>query len=185
MKRRAIATPPFDAGANTPTRATRRPAASAGGEDSERDHAVGYGRPPVQTRFQKGRSGNPSGKRRGPRVPKNLGNQMDAIAVAFMTELNTLMTSDPSKLSPPKGPFAGIRLYARVCFKEAMTKDGTCRKLLSDIYFVSRRNIEPLQPKDRQEEEADIMREIIRAMLDPSVDEAGMAKLFCRLRDEE
>ena len=29
------------------------------------DYKVGYGRPPVSTRFQKGQSGNPSGQRRG------------------------------------------------------------------------------------------------------------------------
>ena len=28
-------------------------------------HEVGYGRPPVHTRFQKGRSGNPGGQRKG------------------------------------------------------------------------------------------------------------------------
>jgi uncharacterized protein DUF5681 len=29
------------------------------------DYEVGYGRPPVQTRFQPGQSGNPAGKRKG------------------------------------------------------------------------------------------------------------------------
>lgn len=33
--------------------------------DDEDDYEVGYGRPPKYTRFQKGRSGNPSGKRKG------------------------------------------------------------------------------------------------------------------------
>jgi hypothetical protein len=33
--------------------------------EGERDGAVGYGRPPVHTRFTKGRSGNPRGRPRG------------------------------------------------------------------------------------------------------------------------
>lgn len=34
-------------------------------DDGEDDYEVGYGKPPKYTRFQKGRSGNPSGKRKG------------------------------------------------------------------------------------------------------------------------
>jgi hypothetical protein len=34
-------------------------------DDQPRDYAVGYGRPPVETRFQKGQSGDPAGRPRG------------------------------------------------------------------------------------------------------------------------
>lgn len=37
---------------------------SADGED---DYEVGYGKPPAHTRFKKGQSGNPTGKRKGTR----------------------------------------------------------------------------------------------------------------------
>jgi hypothetical protein len=34
-------------------------------DEQLRDYAVGYGKPPVETQFQKGQSGNPEGRRRG------------------------------------------------------------------------------------------------------------------------
>ncbi|WP_188967477.1 DUF5681 domain-containing protein [Neoroseomonas lacus] len=36
-------------------------------DDREDDYAVGYGKPPAHSRFRKGQSGNPAGRRRGSR----------------------------------------------------------------------------------------------------------------------
>lgn len=41
-----------------------------GSDDSEKDEMVGYRRPPVATRFQKGKSGNPTGR---PKKRKSIG----------------------------------------------------------------------------------------------------------------
>ena len=39
------------------------------------DYVVGYGKPPLHTRFQKGRSGNPNGR---PRGKKNMSTLLSA-----------------------------------------------------------------------------------------------------------
>ena len=48
---------------------------------AERDYEVGYGKPPVSTRFQKGHKGH---KAVGPRKPKSLSAQLDAILAEKM-----------------------------------------------------------------------------------------------------
>jgi hypothetical protein len=40
--------------------------------EEKHDYAVGYGRPPVHTRFKPGQSGNPKGRRKGSKSPKAL-----------------------------------------------------------------------------------------------------------------
>ena len=49
---------------------------------AERDYEVGYGKPPVSTRFQKGHKGH---KAVGPKKPKSLSAQLDAILAEKMT----------------------------------------------------------------------------------------------------
>jgi Family of unknown function (DUF5681) len=49
------------------------------GSDNEKTYEVGYGKPPVATRFQKGMSGNPSGKRKKVSQPLDPGTILESI----------------------------------------------------------------------------------------------------------
>lgn len=83
------------------------------------DYAVGYGKPPVETRFQKGQSGNPEGRPRGKK------------------QLVTLMAEALSGRTGYPKPDGSWMTYAEAIFAslvaEAAGSDLKAKKLLFDV----------------------------------------------------
>lgn len=108
------------------------------------DGDVGYGRPPKKSQFQKGRSGNPSGKRKRPQ----------ANSVTFDDEV----AAELSKLVGPKGKrkrgSARNALAKRVVHKGVVEGDARFVKLArdADLRAAERRQATPEQGLSLDEE---------------------------------
>jgi len=138
-------------------------AKAAYGEQGSYD--VGYGRPPVGTRFRPGRSGNPKGR------PKGVNNL--ATDVQQVLTIPTKVTSDGTTRSMPTQKVALLRLREKALA-------GDPRALDRLVELASRYNNEPAPVAtvlSRDDKEAlDIMIARIRSgafIADPDEDTAG------------
>lgn len=96
-----------------------------------KDYEVGYGKPPKDTRFKKGCSGNPAGRKKKV-IPISL-------EEAIKLELNKEMT-----LTNKDGVKEKISLYsllARSLVQDAIKNDGNSRKLLLQSKNILKCNI--------------------------------------------
>src|ERR1700722_1671568 len=88
-------------------------------DDQPRDYAIGYGKPPVETRFQKGQSGNPEGRPRGRK------------------SLVTLLGDALSHRSGMRNPDGSYKTHAEAIFAGlvglAAGPDLKAKKLLFDV----------------------------------------------------
>jgi hypothetical protein len=88
-------------------------------DDQMRDYAVGYGKPPVETRFQKGQSGNPEGRPRGRR-------SLVALLGDALSHRSGMRNPDGSYKTQAEAIFAGL-------VGVAAGPDLKAKKLLFDV----------------------------------------------------
>lgn len=86
---------------------------------SEASYAVGYGRPPMHSRFQKGRSGHPGGR---PRPKKKL-------RIEFERALDDALNADAEALRQAK-PTKAIELLAWQLAIDALDSQSAARRLV-------------------------------------------------------
>ena len=126
-------------------------------DDDQPDHKVGYKKPPLHTRFQKGQSGNPRGR---PRGSKNL-------STLLIDALNepVVVTEDGRKRKISKRELGIRQLVNKFAMAEAQAT-----KILLGL----------MQERDRLAAEASAERPSLGAD-----DEKVIANLLKRLRGEE
>jgi hypothetical protein len=88
-------------------------------DDQPRDYAVGYGRPPLETRFQKGQSGNPEGR---PRSTKKL----VTLLAEVLSQRSGLPNPDGSWMTKAEAIFFSLA-------NQASSPDLKAKKLLFDV----------------------------------------------------
>lgn len=138
------------------------PSAVTEGE-ADPSYRVGYGRPPVDTRFQKGRSGNPRGR---PRTRKNL-----ATMAREVLQQPVVVMVNGRRRTVPALQAVLHRLLARGL------KDGDPRALASILALADRAGFADAVAADvaggLSAEEREVL-EVLRASLAPSEsDETG------------
>lgn len=97
------------------------------------DYEVGYGKPPVHTRFQKGRSGNPSGRRA--RQPT-----MEELIATELRKKITITENGETRQITKK------QAIAMRCVQKAMQGDFRAQKHIAE----SLRLLETVPPDDEQ-----------------------------------
>jgi hypothetical protein len=118
--------------------------------EREQDYAIGYGKPPIHSRFRKGRSGNPGGRPRGKRLATLL---REALSETAMIEIN----GRPRRVS--KGQATVALLIDR-----AAEADPRWMKLLLDL--VQKLDIGGDARDDDEEVDAEEAREFLIRELD-------------------
>jgi Family of unknown function (DUF5681) len=98
--------------------------------DNEGDYEVGYGKPPLHTRFKRGRSGNPHGRPRGERNLSSLLNQ------ALNEPVVVTENSGLKRISKRQAAFKQL-------VNEAAKGNWRALKLLVDILQDIERRTEP------------------------------------------
>jgi hypothetical protein len=88
--------------------------------DSEQDYEVGYGKPPLATRFQKGTSGNPSGR------PKKASGPFDPGIVLQAIDNETIIVTDNGK----RKQMTKVEVNFRQLFAKATKGDLAAARLI-------------------------------------------------------
>lgn len=153
-------------------------------DDQPRDYAVGYGKPPAETQFQKGRSGNPGGRPRGTK-------KLVTLLAEVLSQRSGLPNPDGSWMTKAEAIFFNL-------VNQAATPDLKAKKLLFDT-LIKLQHANIGHPHDRlpevqlDEDETDATNDVSAAIdrvaaamsRDPAAPEQASAEPPPRLQSDE
>jgi len=135
-------------------------------DDAGGAERTGYGNPPKHGQFPKGKSGNPSGKRK--KVVTPVGNVLQNIGHEVIDEATTLLLGDVRDLQVRQDDRVTTAI-AKIAIGDGLKKDGAFRKFVLMQFIEKPINSERLTPVDPRAEQAQIMQKILYAITDPGV----------------
>ena len=148
------------------------------------DDSVGYRQPPNQTRFQKGRSGNPAGRTRGRRQQAPYAAVLERlITIREDGEERQVTAAQAFLLKLKKDGLEGNAVAARAAFKIFdKLKELRPPPPVHEIKVITRTIVKPANVTQaliplRMATKLDPYRETARVMLEPWIVEAGLARI--------
>jgi hypothetical protein len=94
------------------------------GSRPKKEYEVGYGKPPVATRFKKGQSGNPSG-----RPPKKIAHELDPGKILQSIDNEEVVV----KINGKRKRMPKAEIYFRQLFTKAIRGDLTAARLIAKM----------------------------------------------------
>lgn len=142
------------------------PAVQAFYDGADEDEHVGYKNTPKKTRYKKGQSGNPSGKRKVPIMPPGTVNSL--IGKTILEAMSDLMRSSVSDLPVQEDDNVATALAKRLV-TDAVKNEGRSRTLLIDYYVEPQRTADRYQQRDQSAVDAKMLGELAQTILDPTI----------------
>jgi hypothetical protein len=133
-------------------------------DDDER--RSGYKNPPKETQFKKGQSGNPRG--RPPKVELPIGNDLVVIGEEIVMEIADLMRGRVSDLQI-RADDSVTTAFAKTMVAESFRSDGGPRRFIIAEFVQKPLKSEKFAPRDIGMMEAEIMRKLTNAIVDPTL----------------
>lgn len=153
------------------------PAVQAFYNGADEDKRVGYKNPPKKYQFPKGKSGNPSGKRKPQVMQPGAVNSL--IGKTILEEISGSLSSPVRSLEVLEDDNAATALAKRIV-ADGLRKEGRSRTLLIEYYVEPQRNADRYQQLHPSAVDARMLGEMAQAIIDPTMNDEEVTEMMDR-----